>query len=154
MISVGPTAVESPAQGVAGEIDKGGEGDARAAEAPFPPPPPAADTVILCKGKREATPADLFNLKKSNHWSQKKSKRESPRSTAARWFMARKDGMQGRVIGSQRRKQDRTPRNAVGKSLAIFGATTTTSAPTARSDMPANCSTEAAGVILIPGHHS
>jgi hypothetical protein len=35
-------------------------------EAPFPPPPPAADTVILCKGKREATPGDLFNLKRSN----------------------------------------------------------------------------------------
>jgi hypothetical protein len=100
-ISVGPRAVETPAQGVsrnpstnkegkrAEVIDKGGEGDARAAEAPFPPPPPAADTVILCKGEREATPANLFNLKRSNirlglttyacsisDWSQKKSKRE------------------------------------------------------------------------------
>ena len=45
--------------------------------------------MILCKGKREATPADLFNLKRSNirlglttyacsivDWSQKKSKRK------------------------------------------------------------------------------
>jgi hypothetical protein len=178
-ISVGPTAVESPAQGVsrtpstdkegerAEEIDKGGEGDACTAEAPFPPPPPAADTVILCKGEQEATPADLFNLKRSNirlglttyvcsmrTGPRRNPSARSPRSTAAQWFMARKDGLQGRVIGNQRRRQDRTLRNAVGKLLAIYGATTTTSVPTARSDMPANCSTEAAGAILIPNHHS
>ena len=100
-ISVGPTALEPPAQGVsltsstdkevkrAEEINKGREGDGRATEAAFSPPPPAADTVILCKGKQEATPLDLFNLKRSNiwlgpttyacsimGWSQKKSKRE------------------------------------------------------------------------------
>jgi hypothetical protein len=41
----------------------------------------------------------------------------------------------------------------VEKMLAISGAITTTSVPTARSDMPATCSTVAAGAILISGHH-
>ncbi len=176
-ISVGPKALEPPAQGVsltpstdkeverAEEINKGREGDGRTTEAAFSPRPPAADTVILCKGKQEATPLDLFNLKRSNirlgltiyacsiaGWSRRNPSARSPRSTAARWCMARKDGLQGQVLGNQRRRQDRTLRNAMEKLLAISGATTTTSNPTARSDMPANCSTVAAGAILISGH--
>ena len=169
-ISVGPTALEPPAQGVsltpptdkevvrAEEINKGREGDGGATEAAFLPPPPAADTVILCKGKREATPLDLFNLMRSNiwlgpttygcsimGWFQKKSKREITKI----YCCAMVDGPQGWTA----RPSYREPKKKTSLDLAITGAITTTSIPTARSDMPANCSTVAAGAILISGHH-
>ena len=168
--SAGPTASEPPTQVLGTTTDTEVEGDKEedgctaAATAPSSSTP--ADTVFLCNGDRAATPSELFDMVKRNirlgsttytcsyaTVSKGKPTREITKVYCCSMVSTSQGCVSKPSFREPKDKSPTDPKKCRGKLAGHFRRNFYYFRPHGTVDMPANCSTVVAGVMLISAHH-